>query len=46
VARLIAAVNIEADARNGDNLYERTNDSLCEMLEADQMICAMNSKAR
>jgi hypothetical protein len=35
VARLIAAVNIEADATNGDGLYERTGDALCEMSEAD-----------
>jgi hypothetical protein len=34
-ARLIAAVNIEADAKSGDGLYERTEDSLCEMSEAD-----------
>ena len=34
-ARLIAAVNIEADVRSGDGLYERTNDALCEMSEAD-----------
>jgi hypothetical protein len=46
VARLIAAVNIEADAKSGDSLYERTEDSLCEMSEADQTICTMNSKAR
>jgi hypothetical protein len=45
-ARLIAAVNIEADAKSGDGLYERTKNSLCEMSEADQTICAMNSKAR
>jgi len=45
-ARLIAAVNIEADARSGDGLYERTEDTLCEMSEADRMICSMSSKAR
>jgi hypothetical protein len=41
-ARLIVAVNIEADARSGDGLYERTDDALCEMSEADRTICAMN----
>jgi hypothetical protein len=46
VARLIAAVNIKADAKSGDGLYERTEDPLCEMSDADCMICAMNSKAR
>ena len=45
-ARLIAAVNIEADVKSRDGLYERTEDSLCAMSEADQTICAMNSKAR
>jgi hypothetical protein len=34
-ARFIAAVNIEADTKSGDGLYERTKDSLCKMLEAD-----------
>jgi hypothetical protein len=46
VARLIAAVNIEADVMNRDGLYERTEDALCNMSEADQMICAMSSKDR
>jgi hypothetical protein len=45
-ARLIVAVNIEADATSRDGLYERTKDSLCGMSKADRMICAMNSKAR
>jgi hypothetical protein len=38
--------NIEADAKSGDGLYKRAKDSLCKMSEADQMICAMNLKAR
>ena len=33
--RLIAALNIEADAKSGDGLYERPDDSLCEVLDAD-----------
>jgi hypothetical protein len=45
-ARLIAAVNIDADARIGDGLSERTGDALCEMSEADRMICSMSSKDR
>ena len=40
------AVNIEAEATNGDGLYKRTDDALCEMSEADQMICAMSSEDR
>jgi hypothetical protein len=40
------AVNIGTDATNGDGLYKRTSDALCEMSKADQMICAMSSEDR
>jgi hypothetical protein len=46
VERLIAALNIEADAMSGDGLYERANDALCDMSEADRLVCAMSSKDR
>ena len=34
-SRLIAAVNIESDARNGDGLDERPEDPLCGLSEED-----------
>jgi hypothetical protein len=46
VERLVAAVNIEADARSGDGLYERAEDTLCGLTEADRLVCAMSSKDR
>ena len=44
--RLITAVNIEADARSGDGLYERASDALCGMSDSDRLVCAMSSKDR
>ena len=34
-SRLVAAINIESDARNGDGLDERSDDPLCDTLEED-----------
>jgi Reverse transcriptase (RNA-dependent DNA polymerase) len=44
--RLIAAINIESDARIGDGLDERSNDSLCQLAEADREIWALSTKER
>jgi hypothetical protein len=44
--RLVAAVNIESDARNGDGLDERPQDPLCALSEEDQAIFALSTKER
>jgi hypothetical protein len=44
--RLIAAINIEADAMSGDGLYERPENPLCELSDSDRLIFAMSTKER
>ena len=34
-SRLVVAINVESDARNGDGLDERSDDPICDTLEED-----------
>ena len=46
VARLIAAVNVESFAVNGDGLDERPENSICETSEEERHILAVSSRDR
>ena len=45
-SQLVAAVNIESDARNGDGLDERSDDPICNTSKEDRAIFALSSTER
>ena len=43
---MVAAVNVESFAENGDGLDVRPEDSICEMSEEDRRVCGLSSRDR